>query len=58
MKIFREYFGYKIHPFWQKNFLKANQAKYKQVVNQANYALIDLRNSVNKKFQEIKILIK
>ena len=55
MKIFREYFGYKIHPFWQKNLLKANQAKYKQVVNQANYALIDLRN---RKIQKIKILIK
>ena len=58
MKIFREYFRYKIHPFWQKKLLKANQAKYKQVVNQVDYALIDLRNSVNNKIQKIKILIK
>ena len=45
-EIFREYFNHQNLSALAKNLLKANetknQAKNKQIVNQANYALTDL----------------
>ena len=45
-EIFREYFNHQNPSALAKNLLKANetknQAKKKQIVNQANYALTDL----------------
>ena len=45
-EIFREYFSHQNPSALAKNLLKANetknQAKNKQIVNQANYALTDL----------------
>ena len=47
--IFREYFGWQDQSFLAKCLHKANQVKNKQLVNQVNDGLIDLRNDINKK---------
>ena len=40
---------YRNHSFPAKNLYKANQAKNKQIINQVNDGLIDLRNALSKK---------
>ena len=43
------YFNYRNPLFSIKNLLKANQAKNEQLVNQANDALIDIKENVIRK---------
>ena len=48
-EIFKEYLKYQNPSFFAKNLLKANRSKNKQIINQGNYALIDLKKALNKK---------
>ena len=48
-EIFRKNFRYQNPPFLAKELIKANQARIEHILNLDNYALIDLRNAINKK---------
>ena len=55
----RNIFGIRIRHFRQKNLLKANQTKNKQIVSQASHALIGSRNAIkNNIVPEIKNPVK